>query len=262
MKFPNHLILDVSTEQVSQSNQYWVYKYIFNFKKTNIVFENFTFHKIFLFKKENLTLNKIIKNQKKFTLTYSLSNPSLFFKDAKNKTFEKLYKPRLKVKSKLLYSKEFGKEIRDYNLNTSNFDEKYIKRITFYFDNYSNNSLFRSNKLWSLFDINFLRKEKMYTKLKYSRVPQYDIVSGGAAALLAGFLGFLICEKFGFELADSGDFYILFMYIVFLCFSLRPLFKIMDASNFSWNILSLKWLLFFIQTLFILIINKFHKLFK
>jgi len=37
----------------------------------------------------------------------------------------------------------------------------------------------------------------MYTKLKYSRVPQYDIVSGGSAALLAGFLGFLISEKFG-----------------------------------------------------------------
>lgn len=72
-----------------------------------------------------------------------------------------------------------------------------------------------------LFDINFLKKEKIYTKLKYSRVPQYDIVSGGSAALLAGFLGFLICEKFGFELLDSGDFYFLFMYIVFLSFSFK-----------------------------------------
>jgi len=31
----------------------------------------------------------------------------------------------------------------------------------------------------TLFDINFLRKDKLYTKLKYSRCPQYDIVSGG-----------------------------------------------------------------------------------
>jgi hypothetical protein len=71
----------------------------------------------------------------------------------------------------------------------------------------------------------------MYTKLKYSRVPQYDIVSGGAAALLAGFLGFLITEKFGFELVDSGDFYFLFMYLVFLSFSLRLFLKIMSAKT-------------------------------
>lgn len=84
-----------------------------------------------------------------------------------------------------------------------------------------------------LFDINFLKKEKIYTKLKYSRVPQYDIVSGASAALLAGFLGFLICEKFGFELLDSGDFYFLFMYLVFLSFSLRLFVKLFskDLNN-------------------------------
>ena len=64
----------------------------------------------------------------------------------------------------------------------------------------------------SLINVNFLRKERLYTKLKYSRSPAYDIVSGGSAALLAAFLGFLISEKYGFELPDSGDFYYLFMY--------------------------------------------------
>ena len=73
----------------------------------------------------------------------------------------------------------------------------------------------------------------MYTKLKYSRVPQYDIVSGGSAALLAGFLGFLISEKFGFELVDSGDFYFIFMYVVFLFFFCRLLLKIMSNSEYS-----------------------------
>jgi len=74
----------------------------------------------------------------------------------------------------------------------------------------------------------------MYTKLKYSRTPQYDIVSGGIAALFAGFLGFLICEKFGFELVDSGDFYFVFMYVVFLSFLLRLFCKIMSlTTNFS-----------------------------
>ena len=52
-----------------------------------------------------------------------------------------------------------------------------------------------------------LPKERLYTKLKYSRSPEYDIVSGGFAVLLAGLLGFLSSEKFGIELVDSGDFY-------------------------------------------------------
>lgn len=71
--------------------------------------------------------------------------------------------------------------------------------------------------------IAFLRKEKVYTKLKYSRTQSYDIVSAGVAALFAGFLGFLICEKFGFELLDSGDFLFLYLYIVLLFFTLRTL---------------------------------------
>jgi hypothetical protein len=73
----------------------------------------------------------------------------------------------------------------------------------------------------------------MYTKLKYSRTPQYDIVSGGSAALFAGFLGFLICEKFGFELIDSGDFYFLFMYVVFISFFGRVFLKLMTQLKSS-----------------------------
>ena len=87
------------------------------------------------------------------------------------------------------------------------------------------------NTTLNLININFLRKEKLYTKLKYSRSPAYDIVSGGAAALFAGFLGFLVSEKFGFELVDSGDFYFLTMYVVFLCFSLRPLLTTTEPTK-------------------------------
>jgi hypothetical protein len=100
-----------------------------------------------------------------------------------------------------------------------------------------NNSL---NTVLSQININFLRKEKLYTKLKYSRSPAYDIVSGGAAALFAGFLGFLVSEKFGFELVDSGDFYFLTMYIVFLCFSLRPLLTSMDPNKSIWSVFSIR----------------------
>ena len=130
-----------------------------------------------------------------------------------------------------------------------------------------NSTLFRSNRshslpthktnslLWSLFDINFLKKEKMYTKLKYSRSPQYDIVSGGVAALFAGFIGFFISEKFGIELVDSGDFYTFFMYIVFLCFSTRPFFRIMSKKNTLYHFISLKFLLDYLHTLVILIMK-------
>lgn len=71
----------------------------------------------------------------------------------------------------------------------------------------------RESTIWN---INFIRKERVYTKLKYSRTPSYDIASAGVAALFAGFLGFLICEKFGFEMVDGGDFLFLLLYIAIL----------------------------------------------
>lgn len=110
-------------------------------------------------------------------------------------------------------------------------------------------------KMWNFFNINFLKKEKIYTKLKYSRVPQYDIVSGGIAALFSGFLGFLICEKFGFELIDSGDFYILFMYIVFLSFFLKLLSKLFNNNNFFWSFLSFNWFMTFYRFFFFFLLN-------
>lgn len=88
--------------------------------------------------------------------------------------------------------------------------------------------------------IHFIRKEVIYTKLKYSRCPQYDIVSGGLAALLSAFIGFLISEKFGLELVDSGDFYIAFMYGVFLVFSCRPLIKLVNTFTLDYHFFSLR----------------------
>ena len=64
--------------------------------------------------------------------------------------------------------------------------------------------------------INFIKTEQIYTKLKYSRVPIYDTVSGGAACLFAGFIGFLVSEKFGFEITDSLDIYIYYFYLIFI----------------------------------------------
>lgn len=95
------------------------------------------------------------------------------------------------------------------------------KLITQYIKDYKKGNTLHSNVNNRLININFLRKERLYTKLKYSRSPAYDIVSGGSAALLAAFLGFLISEKYGFELVDSGDFYYLFMYAVFFALTFK-----------------------------------------
>ena len=115
----------------------------------------------------------------------------------------------------------------------------------------------------SLCEINFLRKEKMYTKLKYSRCPQYDIISGGFAAIFAGFIGFLISEKFGIELVDSGDFYIALMYGIFAVFTLRPLLRIYSMSNVFYTPVSLKYFTTFWLELAIILLNFFkYKILK
>ena len=113
--------------------------------------------------------------------------------------------------------------------------------VTRLIQNKSSNQKGSSYNTWyNLININFLRKEKLYTKLKYSRSPAFDIVSGGAAAIFAGLLGFLVSEKFGMELVDSGDFYYLWMYLVFIVFSVRPLLVVAEASKSVLHTLSLR----------------------
>ncbi len=257
MKFPSHIILDVNKQNTSYSSQLWIFKYISFFKNTTLnEFNNLFIHKKFLFKKENLFLNKLTINQKNFTIIYNLSNPIVFLSENNKKFIKTAYKPRLKVKKRVLECRSFGKEVYDFIENINNkYDKKSLKRLFKGFNYDFKYNTFKSNNLWSLFDINFLRKERIYTKLKYSRVPQYDIVSGGAAALFAGFLGFLISEKFGFEMVDSGDFYFFFMYLVFLFFFCRLFLKISDANNSSWNAFSFKWIFFFYRTLVSLFFN-------
>ena len=73
--------------------------------------------------------------------------------------------------------------------------------------------------------INFIKNEQIYTKLKYSRVPIYDTVSGGSACLFAGFIGFLVSERFGFEITDSLDIYIYYFYIIFISITMYVYYK-------------------------------------
>lgn len=141
------------------------------------------------------------------------------------------------------------------NLYYDNILDKVLLKYGFFMSKYFNKKPHHGNFNNSLININFLRKERLYTKLKYSRSPAYDVVSGGSAALLAAFLGFLISEKYGFELVDSGDFYYLFMYSVFISFSLKPL--VYSVSHIeSWvKIVSIKPF----SILFTMTLNLFSK---
>jgi hypothetical protein len=264
MKFPSYIILDVSKQNLSYTNQYWIFKYIFFLKNKNILFlNNLNLHKKFFLKKESLIPNKLILNQQKYTIKYSLSNPAIFLSEDSKKFILNSYKPRIKVKRRVLESTSFGKTVYDYLINLKKkYDEKSLKRLIKPFLKNKFNYTFKSNKLWNLFDINFLRKERIYTKLKYSRVPQYDIVSGGSAAIFAGFLGFLICEKFGFELVDSADFYFLYMYLVFLFFFLRVFLKLLNHKEYFLNPFSFNLLFSFYKLIIILFFKKINLIFN
>ena len=137
-------------------------------------------------------------------------------------------------------------------------DSNFYSNLQLFVDkSIANNTNLYANSYHSLVNVNFLRKERLYTKLKYSRSPAYDIVSGGAAALLAGFIGFLISEKFGFELVDSGDFYFLLMYFVFLSFMVRPLLTSVDAKSTLTSIFGVKDIINFYLTLLFALLKRF-----
>jgi hypothetical protein len=157
-------------------------------------------------------------------------------------------------------SKSSGRDMFDYlNLPPQTYKKQVLSRLRKKFSTSIAPKTFNTKLTHSLdlINVNFLRKERLYTKLKYSRSPAYDIVSGGAAALLAGFIGFLISEKFGYELADSGDFYYAFMYVVFLVFSLRPLLVVSDAQKGFIQCLSFKPVFAFYVSILKLAFKKF-----
>ena len=180
-------------------------------------------------------------------------------KDWEKRGLVNVYKPT-KMGSNSHVSKSLEHDMLDFvNLTPSAYKKQKLTILSRKY-NFSTKYLNLNGKLntsLALVNINFLRKERLYTKLKYSRSPAYDIVSGGAAALLAGFIGFLISEKFGYELVDSGDFYYAFMYVVFLVFSLKPLLTVSDSKKGFIQMVSLKPLLGFYLTLTKLVLIRF-----
>lgn len=155
-----------------------------------------------------------------------------------------------------LYKKLINRKYLKYSISTAKRPKP--KKTIFYFFTLRQKNMFTNSQ----YDFHFLKKEKLYTKLKYSRSPQYDIVSGGVAAIFSAFIGFLVSEKFGIELVDSGDFYILFMYSVFGVFSIRPLVKLITKFNKNTPVISLLPFLNIINSCFIFVFNKMSFLIK
>lgn len=219
MKDINHIVLDFEKNNSISNN--WTLNFVNESKSCNNIDLLYNFKKNYFIESDRY---KLLINQKKNTLTYStkLNSKKYFFKKELDSYFSCIH------------------DIFNlYMLNLRNDTNLY--NVT--------------NDLYKLVNINFLRKERLYTKLKYSRSPAYDIVSGGAAALLAGFIGFLISEKYGFELVDSGDFYYLFMYLVFLTFSIRPLLTSISAKDKITTLFSLSFLLKFYRNLLYIVIR-------
>lgn len=185
----------------------------------------------------NYWLSNLI-NSNQNNLPSFLKNEVILNKIEKNKS----------LKTKILKKKQF-------NLSYKNQSLKTLKKVILNTTYVPQNS--KLNTLLNTVNVIFLRKEPIYTKLKYSRTAAYDIVGGGAALFLAGLFGFLITEKFGFELVDSGDFYYLFMYGVFLTFSLRPLLVILNPDKSFFNAISLKPVIEFYKTITSYFINFF-----
>lgn len=158
---------------------------------------------------KNLYNSNLLIKSKKFTLnseiTKNLNNVNI--STTLFKPVEPLQRKDIK-KYYYMHSKSEGRRnflLQNFGMKTLQIDN--IKRLLLLTTKV--NTEFTTTHLRNLINTNFLRKERIYTKLKYSRTPGYDIVSGGAAVILAGFLGFLVSEKYGIELPDSGDFYYL-----------------------------------------------------
>ena len=232
MKFPKHVILDVSHNSALNINKPSLERYD-NLYKFTPFYSSTTI--------STNSANTVQQN----SINNTNLNPLLSLCGLRLNSFHSFNKQHLssnKVQITNSLNNSFNKSFLEVN---DRIELKLQKNI----------GTLSENSTQTLFTIFFLRKEEIYTKLKYSRCPQYDMVSGGLAALFAAFLGFLICEKFGLELLDSGDFYIAFMYGVFATFSLRPLIRSMTKGALAYNVISPKHLFNYLFIIFNLLIK-------
>jgi len=266
MRKVNHIVLNFEIEKKIKGS-YWALNFLNNQDSSAKILTDVDLYKKFELNKQLRRGLPFLKEEKKYTTRLSTSHATTFMKEWEKEGIINVFEPIKETRNKstkdfyLKYSQSKGRDSYMYlQLSTNRYYQRNIKRLLLNWESlkYGESSSTKFNSLNNLLNINFLRKERLYTKLKYSRSPAYDIVSGGSAALLSGFIGFLVSEKFGFELVDSGDFYYGFMYLVFIAFSLRPLVFASDSSTGFIEAFSLRKVLHFYIDLF----NLFIKLFK
>lgn len=270
MRKVNHIILNFEADK-KINNTYWALNFISNQENSAKILSNVDIYKKFILSKQIKKKLPFLKNEKKHTLKLNNSHPVTFMKEWEKEGVLNVFEPIKETKDKntkrfyLKFSQSKGRDSYMYiKLSNNNYYKRNTKRILLKWDKKAESlqNTYVFNTMLRLLNINFLRKERLYTKLKYSRSPAYDIVSGGSAALLSGFIGFLVSEKFGFELVDSGDFYYLFMYLVFISFSLRPLVFASDSITGFFEAFSPRKILnFYIETIS-LVLKFFKKLFQ
>ena len=269
MRKVNHIILNFEVDK-KVNNSYWALNFLTNQENSAKVLSNVDMYKKFILSKQIKKKLPLLKEEKKHTLRLNTSHPVTFMKEWEKEGILHVFEPIKETKDEktkkfyLKFSQSKGRDAYMYlKLSNNQYYKRNTKRLLLKWNrmDQSSQDSYTFNSMSRILNINFLRKERLYTKLKYSRSPAYDIVSGGSAALLSGFIGFLVSEKFGFELVDSGDFYYLFMYLVFISFSLRPLVFASDSVTGFVESFSLRKILnFYLEIISLLI--KFLKNFN
>lgn len=248
MRRPNHLVLEFDNKHIIGTPHYWAFRFLDGSTTTPAFLRNLNIRRKYVREVKHspafIISSKFLLDPQKYTLRPESHHSSCFFKKSTNEAILRVFEResgsvRRGVRKYLLkYSKSTGRDSYLYlKMEEFRYSQRNLRRVflrNWIAGHYVEKS--RPNLLITVVNVNFLRKERLYTKLKYSRTPAYDIVSGGAAALLAGFIGFLVSEKFGFELVDSGDFYFFFMYVVFAAFTLRPLLFSTDPARGFWDL--------------------------
>jgi hypothetical protein len=75
-------------------------------------------------------LNKLLQNQKQYTIRYNYTNLAVFLNTEQKQFYKNAFQPREKVKHRVLDSKHFTKEIYEYLTNPEMlYDEKVLKRL-------------------------------------------------------------------------------------------------------------------------------------
>ena len=210
----NAVILNYITKRSYQLSEALKTKDLYQLSKLIKYYDQSNFSKA-----ESLVINEIINNAKNLNSFNTLTSYNNILKTTTSNSY--LWKVNLIINKNHVLSKK----------RTEDLFKSYTNLVG---NNPTNNLLLKDSRLntwYNIINIKFTQKEYLYTKLKYSRTPAYDIVSGGSAALLAALFGFLIAEKSGFEMLDGADWYCLFMYGVFISLIIRSFVSSISLSD-------------------------------